>query len=155
MPAGSWRDWLALFWVALFTSVVMIAVTATMAYLLLVSNLGIMTRPGGPPLLLDLLLMFLLFVPAMVVGLAVGSVAGLRRWWLVLPAVSSALGAVAAGAIAARFGQLPILFVVPGLVVGSLLAVALAAALRGPKRRFEAPRDGGVPGGTSRPVFRR
>jgi hypothetical protein len=155
MPAGSWRDWLALFWVAIFTSVVSTAVVATMAYLLLVSNLGIMTRPGGPPLLLDLLLLCLLLAPAMVVGLVVGAVAGLRRWWLVLPAVSSALGAVAAGVIAARFGQLPILFVLPGLVVGSLLAVALAAGLGRRKRRSEAPRGIGAPHEVSRSVFRR
>lgn len=126
MPAGPWRDWVALIWVAIVTAIVMLAVVVGLIYLLFVSNLGIMTRPGGPPLLIDLLFLSLLLTPAMVVGLVVGAAAGLRRWWLALPAVSSALGALAAGATAGTLGFLPIIGVVPGLVAGSLLGVALA-----------------------------
>ncbi|TVP72478.1 MAG: hypothetical protein EA340_03435, partial [Nitriliruptor sp.] len=118
MSTRSWRDWLALLWVAMVAAIV-VAVVATFAVFAIF--LG-MSSPVW-----DLLLL----VPLLSVGLVVGAVAGLRRWWLALPAGFSALGAVAAGAIAAAIEHLPILWVVPGLAAGSLLAVALADRLAG------------------------
>ena len=115
MPARSWRDWLALLLVAMLTAVVVTALTLFAAFQIYVT---VVTGPDEPSPLWGVLLL----IPTMGIGVLVGGIAGLRRWWLALPAVFSVLGAFAAG---------------------SLLAVALADVLGGGKRSSQAPRGVG------------
>lgn len=136
MPARSWRDWLALLLVAMLTAVVVTALTLFAAFQIYVT---VVTGPDEPSPLWSVLLL----IPTMGIGVLVGGIAGLRRWWLALPAVFSVLGAFAAGAVAMKYELLPILWVVPGFAAGSLLAVALADVLGGGERRSEAPRGVG------------
>lgn len=117
MPARGGRDWLALFWVALIATIL---VTAFAVFV----TLGWLIRVASP-----LLTLLVLLPPIMGVGLAVGAAAGIGRWWLVVAAMSALLGAVAAVALAAAFGFLPILGAPPGMVAGSLLAVMVVDLL--------------------------
>ncbi len=130
MSTRSWRDWLALVWVALVAAIVVTVVTTFVAFTLF---LGV-SSPFWDVLVL---------LPVLGVGVVVGEVAGLRRWWLALPAVFSVLGALAAGALAMAYEVLPILWVVPGLAAGSLLAVALADRLAVLRSRVRASRGAG------------
>ena len=131
MSTRSWREWLALVLVALLMAVVVTAVTLFAAFHIYVT---VVTGPDEPSPLWALLLL----IPAMSIGLVVGGMAGLPRWWLALPAVFSVLGGLAAWAFAVAYELLPILWLVPGLAAGSLLAVALADALRGLGSRVRA-----------------
>ena len=70
-------------------------------------------------------------LPAGGVGVAVGALAGIKRWWLVLPAACALLCALAAMAFAAAqaLGFLAILLVATGLAAGALFAVVLVDLL--------------------------
>jgi hypothetical protein len=115
--AHAGRDWIALFWVALIATIL---VTAFAVFV----TLGWLIRAASPWLTLLVLL-----PPIMGVGVAVGAAAGIGRRWLVVPAVSALLGAVAAVALTAAFGFLPILGAPPGTLVGSLLGVVVVDLL--------------------------
>lgn len=139
MSARAGRDWMALFWVALSATIL---VTAFAIFV----TLGWLIQLASP-----LLTLLVLLPPIMGVGLAVGAAAGIGRWWLVVPAMSALLGAVAAVALVAALGFLPILGAPPGIVAGSLLAVVVVDPLthrcrdagarrRAPERRSASDR---------------
>ena len=132
MSVRSGREWLALAWVALVVAVVVTVVT---------TFVGFTTMPRVWSPFWGAVWGAMVFLPPLAVGVVVGAVAGVQRWWLVLPAVCAVLGALAAGALAAWLGFLPIFWVAPGLAAESLLAVALLDLLdramldRGARRR--------------------
>ncbi|TVR25526.1 MAG: hypothetical protein EA387_03710 [Nitriliruptor sp.] len=111
--------------------------------LILNTSMGLLKRPDGPPIFLSVLLVVLPLIATMVPGLVVGAAAELQRWWLVLAAVLSTLGAFASGAVALAFGRLPIFWAPPGVVIGSVLAVVLADRLGRRASRTDASRGAG------------
>lgn len=143
MSVGSPINWWALIWVAVLTAFTTTVIVLITLLLLVETTIGLLTRPAGPPMFLSVLLMLLLPIATAVAGLVVGTAAGLQRWWLVLAAVSSTLGAFASGAVALAFGRLPIFWAPPGLVIGSVLAVVLADLLGRRASRTDASRGAG------------
>jgi len=118
MRVRSGREWVTLVGVAIVAAVVVTVVASFVA----LTNLY---RESS------LFWTVLTVLPAAGVGVAVGAVAGLERWWLVLPAACAVLGAFAALAFAAAqaLGFLAILLVATGLAAGALFAVVLVDLL--------------------------
>jgi len=118
MKVRSGREWVTLVGVAIVAAVMMTVVTGFLAF----TN---MYRESS------LFWTALTLLPAMGVGVVVGAVAGIERWWLVLPAVCGVLGALASFAFAAaqdlRFLAIPL--VATGLIAGALFAVVLVDLL--------------------------
>ena len=82
---------------------------------------------GDEPLWLTVLTLAVVVLLAAVPGAAVGLAAGLRRWWVVAAMAMSAL--VPALVVLTPAGDVAPFVVVPGMVAGPLLAVALADRL--------------------------
>lgn len=118
MRVRSGREWVTLVGVAIVAAVVVTVVTTFVAF----TN---MYRESS------LFWTGLTLLPAMGVGVVVGAVAGIKRWWLVLPAVCAVLGAFAAFAFAAAeaLGFLAIVLVATGMAAGALFAVVLVDLL--------------------------
>jgi hypothetical protein len=87
---------------------------------------GIWSDPERSSRLLEVVMVLLLLLFAAGVGAVVGQAVELRPPWLLVPAVGSILGGFGTGLAAAAFDRLPTLWATPGLVVGSLLGVAIA-----------------------------
>ncbi len=83
---------------------------------------------GDPPSWLTVLSLGMVVLLAAVPGAVVGLAAGVRRWWVVLAMVMSALAGVGAPALLllTPAGDAALVVAVPGMVAGALLAVALA-----------------------------
>ncbi len=127
MRVRSGREWVTLVGVAIVAAVVVTVVTAFLAFTNLYRESSLFWTG-------------LTLLPAMGVGVVVGAVAGIERWWLVLPAVCAVLGAIAAFAFAAAqaLGFLAILVVATGLVAGALFAVVLVDLLTDRSRDGQA-----------------
>ena len=118
MKVRSGREWVTLVGVAIVAAVVATVVASSVA----LTNLY---RESS------LFWMGLTVLPAGGVGVTVGALAGIKRWWLVLPAACALLGVLAAMAFAAAqaLGFLAILLVAAGLAAGALFAVVLVDLL--------------------------
>jgi len=145
MSAGSPINVWALVWVAVLTAFTTTVLVLISLLLLVEATIGLLLRPTGPPWVLSAVFAGLSLSATVVAGLVVGTAAGLQRWWLAFAAVASTLGAVASGAVALAFGRVPIFWSPPGLVIGSLLAAALADRLGGRTSRANASSGAGRP----------
>jgi phage shock protein PspC (stress-responsive transcriptional regulator) len=139
LPARAARgpSWWELAGVALLLAMAMVPVSFVAAWGLGVATWDLWDVPEGPPRWLEALFVVVTVAPAVVPGLVLGWVAGLRRGWLVPAAALSAVGAIGTYGLAAftvgedfgtRFGPVA---AVPGMVAGSLLAVLAARRLGG------------------------
>jgi phage shock protein PspC (stress-responsive transcriptional regulator) len=139
LPARAARGptWWGLAGVALLLAMAMVPVSFVAIMGLYAATWEVMDSPEGPPRWLEALFVVVTVAPAVVPGLVVGWVAGLRRGWLVPAAALSAAGAIGTYGLAAftfsedlgaRFGPVA---AVPGMVAGSLLAVLAARRLGG------------------------
>ncbi|GEM_PF-3379278 len=118
MRVRSGREWVTLVGVAIVAAVVVTIVTAFLALTNLYRESSLFWTA-------------LTLLPAMGVGVVVGAVAGIERWWLMLPAMCGVLGGFAAFAFAAAqaLGFLAIPLVATGLVAGALFAVVVVDLL--------------------------
>ena len=129
--SGDRRSWWRLVGVAVLAALVMVPV-AFMALMGLNAATWTMWDPAGdPPVWLTALVVTVIAALVLIPGAVVGRVAGLRRGWLVVAALMTALGGVGTSALVAVpiGGEATSWGAVPGLVGGSLLAVVLADRL--------------------------